>query len=321
MAKPYIFITRKLPEELTAPLRKDFDIHMWESENTAVPRELLEEEAMKADGLLTMLTEKVDDNLLKQAPNLKIVANLAVGYDNIDLESARSHNVMVTNTPDVLTDTTADLTFTLLLTTARRIVEAAEYVKQGNWQHWSPFLLAGSDVHHKKIGIVGMGRIGEAVARRALGFDMNVSYYNRSRKIEVEQKYGIQYEKWDDLIASSDYIVCLVPLTDSTKHLFNESAFRKMKSSAVFVNASRGATMNEEHLYEALKAGEIRGAGLDVFEDEPIPSDHPLLTLNQVVCLPHIGSASLETREAMIKLSLSNLESFLLGKGAVTPVS
>ncbi len=294
---------------------------MWESENTAVPRELLEEEAMKADGLLTMLTEKVDDNLLKQAPNLKIVANLAVGYDNIDLESARSHNVMVTNTPDVLTDTTADLTFTLLLTTARRIVEAAEYVKQGNWQHWSPFLLAGSDVHHKKIGIVGMGRIGEAVARRALGFDMNVSYYNRSRKIEVEQKYGIQYEKWDDLIASSDYIVCLVPLTDSTKHLFNESAFRKMKSSAVFVNASRGATMNEEHLYEALKAGEIRGAGLDVFEDEPIPSDHPLLTLNQVVCLPHIGSASLETREAMIKLSLSNLESFLLGKGAVTPVS
>ncbi|MCP3028268.1 D-glycerate dehydrogenase [Halobacillus sp. A5] len=320
MEKPYIFITRKLPENLIEEFREQFDIKMWESEDQPVPRKVLEDEAVKAQGLLTMLTDQVDEELINSAEDLRIVANMAVGYDNIDVEAAKKYNVTVTNTPEVLTDTTADLTFTLLLTAARRIVEAVDYVKGGEWGPWSPFLLAGSDVHHKKLGIIGMGRIGEAVAKRALGFDMDVVYYNRSRKEEVEKKLNIRYEEWSELIASSDYVICLVPLTDQTKHLFNNQAFKEMKDSAIFVNASRGPVVNEQHLLEALRAGEIRGAGLDVFEEEPISSAHPLLAMDNVVCLPHIGSASTETREAMIELSLKNLEGHLLGNGALTPV-
>ncbi|MFG6148165.1 2-hydroxyacid dehydrogenase [Halobacillus sp. B23F22_1] len=321
MTKPYIFITRKISEELISPLKEHFEVQMWGSETTPVSKKVLEEEALRADGLLTMLTDQVDEDLLQRASQLKIVANMAVGYDNIDVKAANKQNIIVTNTPDVLTDTTADLAFSLLLTTARRMIEAAEYVKKGEWENWSPFLLAGSDVHHKKLGIVGMGRIGETVAKRAKGFDMEVVYYNRSRKKDIEKKLNVRYEEWEELIETSDYVMCLVPLTSETKHLFNIQVFQQMKNSAIFINASRGATMNEEHLYQALTAGEIKGAGLDVFEQEPISSSHPLLSLRQVVCLPHIGSASVETREAMLQLSLSNLKNVLLGEKPITSVS
>ncbi|UOR11824.1 2-hydroxyacid dehydrogenase [Halobacillus amylolyticus] len=321
MTKPYLFITRKLPDEVVDPFREHLDITMWDSKEEAVKPERLLKEAKQADGLLTMLSDSIHEDVLRQAENLKVVANLAVGFDNIDIEAAKKHNITVTNTPDVLTETTADLTFGLLMATARRMMEAAAFVKEGEWKHWSPLLMAGSDIHHKTIGIVGMGRIGEAVAKRARGFDMNVLYYNRTRKQEVEDKLGVEYVSFDHLINKADFVVSLVPLTEETEKLFNEVVFNKMKREAIFINVSRGKVMDEKALFHAITSGEIKGAGLDVFEEEPISATHPLLSLNEVVCLPHIGSASRETRYNMMKLSLDNVLNVLQGKDPSTPVN
>jgi glyoxylate reductase len=320
MQKPYVFITRKLPEETLVSLKEIAHVGMWPYEEEAVPREVLLKEAQKADGLLTMLSDKIDKELFDNAPSLKVVANLAVGYDNIDIEAAKMKNVRVCNTPDVLTDSTADLAFSLILATARRIVESASYVKEGKWNSWGPLLLAGADVHHKTIGIVGMGRIGEAVARRAKGFDMNILYHNRSRKPEAEMKLGAVYRDFYDLLKESDIVVCLAPLTTETKGMFNREAFQAMKQSAIFINAGRGASVDEEALVDALKNGVIAGAGLDVYVKEPIAADHPLLTMKQVVALPHIGSASVETRKKMSELACRNIAKVIDGKKAETPV-
>lgn len=320
MQKPYVFITRKLPEETLVSLKEIAHVGMWPYEEEAVPREVLLKEAQKADGLLTMLSDKIDKELFDNAPSLKVVANLAVGYDNIDIEAAKMKNVRVCNTPDVLTDSTADLAFSLILATARRIVESASYVKEGKWNSWGPLLLAGADVHHKTIGIVGMGRIGEAVARRAKGFDMNILYHNRSRKPEAEKKLGAVYRDFYDLLKESDFVVCLAPLTTETKGMFNREAFQAMKQSAIFINAGRGASVDEEALVDALKNGVIAGAGLDVYVKEPIAADHPLLTMKQVVALPHIGSASVETRKKMSELACRNIAKVIDGKKAETPV-
>jgi glyoxylate reductase len=307
MDKPYVFITRKLPSQFIEPLSEIARIEMWDDEEQPVPHQLLAEKAKEATALLTMLSDRIDTSVMEGAKHLKIIANLAVGYDNVSVDEATKRGITVCNTPDVLSDTTADLTFGLLMAAARRITEAAAYVKQGEWKGWSPYLLAGQDIHHKTIGIVGMGKIGCAVARRASGFDMDILYHNRSRHMETEKKLGAEYCSFDDLITRADYIVCLTPLTNETRHLFNEAAFRKMKSSAIFINASRGAVVDEEALFRALKEGEIAGAGLDVFTKEPIDSQHPLLSLNNVIALPHIGSSSVETRTAMIKLCIENI--------------
>ncbi|SFG67125.1 glyoxylate reductase [Halobacillus alkaliphilus] len=320
MQKPYVFITRALPEAVVGPYRKYLNIEMWPEEEEPVPREVLLEKSVQADGLLTMLTDSIDQELLEKTNTLDIVANLAVGYDNIDVTYAKEKKIAVTNTPDVLTDTTADLTFGLLMAAARRIVEASEFVKKGEWGPWSPLLLAGSDIHHKTIGIVGMGRIGEAVAKRAKGFDMNILYHNRSRNKETEEKLEASFTEFDELIEQSDFIVSMVPLTPETHHMFDQATFQRMNSDAIFINASRGAVVDEQSLYEALVNKEIAGAGLDVFEKEPIGSDHPLLQLNQVVCLPHIGSATRETRVNMMELCLDNLCRFFNGKNVLTPV-
>ncbi len=314
MKKPYVFITRKLPTQIVQALEDVAEVKMWDSEEVQVPREVLLEEAAKADALLTMLSDKVDEQLLSNAPNLKIVANLAVGYDNIDIYTAANNGVVVTNTPDVLTDTTADLAFSLLLATARRIVEGAQYIKEGKWNSWSPFLLAGTDVHHKTIGIVGMGKIGQAVAKRASGFDMEILYHNRSRNTEAETELGAVYQSLEELLKKSDYIVCLTPLTEETKHLFGKEQFKMMKNSAIFINVGRGQVVVEEDLVEALKNGDITGAGLDVFYQEPISNSHPLLELPQVVAIPHIGSASVETRTEMMELCCKNIKDKLTGK-------
>lgn len=320
MEKPLIYITRKIPNDVIKPYESNFQFKMWTSEDTPVPRDILFQEAKRADGLLCMLSDQIDEELLYQAPQLKVVANLAVGYDNIDLLAAEKQSVVVTNTPDVLTETTADLTFALLLATARRLIEAYEFIKDDQWEHWSPYLLAGADVHQQTIGIVGMGRIGEAVARRATGFGMSILYHNRTRKLETEKELNTTYVSFDELVRTSDFVVSLVPLTDATEHLFNESVFKQMKSSAIFINVSRGQTVDEEALYNALKTGEIAAAGLDVFKDEPISSNHPLMNLDNVVCLPHIGSASRKTREEMLHLCLRNLEGYFVGDGPLTPV-
>ncbi|RFB15096.1 D-glycerate dehydrogenase [Bacillus sp. HNG] len=321
MMKPYVFITRKLSNEAIQPLMDIAEVHMWNEEEKAVPREVLLEEVKKADALLTMLSEKIDKELLDAAPKLKVIANLAVGFDNIDVEYANQKGIAVCNTPDVLTDTTADLTFALLLATARRIVEAAEFVKNGEWKSWSPLLLAGHDVHHKTIGIVGMGKIGEAVAKRATGFEMDILYHNRSRNVMAEERIGCSYATFDEVIENSDFIVCLTPLTEETRGLFNQESFKKMKKSAVFINVSRGPVVDEEALYQALVDGEIAAAGLDVFAKEPVDACHPLLTLPNVVALPHIGSSSTETRVAMMVLCCKNIELVLSNKQPKTLVN
>ncbi|WP_062514177.1 D-glycerate dehydrogenase [Halobacillus sp. KGW1] len=320
MGKPKVYITRALPEEVVEPYRNELDIEMWPEAEEAVDRELLIEKVRQSDGLVTMLSESIDEALLKEAESLKIVANLAVGYDNIDLKSTQEHGVAVTNTPDVLSDTTADLTFSLLTATARRIVEADTYIKEGKWQHWSPLLLAGHDIHHKTIGIVGMGRIGETVAKRATGFEMDILYHNRSRNRKAEEELGAVYVDFDDLLRRSDFVVCLTPLTEETHRLFDKQAFAMMKDDAIFINASRGAVVDEKALEHAIKEGEIAAAGLDVFENEPISKDHPLLQLPQVVCLPHIGSASKETRYAMMRLCLDNICRHFRGETLISPV-
>ncbi|HLR67876.1 MAG TPA: D-glycerate dehydrogenase [Virgibacillus sp.] len=320
MEKPLIYITRKIPQEILAPHEASFTFKMWEEENTPVPREVFLKETKQADGIVCMLTERIDKELLENTHHLKIIANMAVGYDNIDIEVAKKHNIIVTNTPDVLTETTADLTFALLMATARRMTEASDYIREDKWGHWSPFLLAGTDIHHKKLGIVGMGRIGEAVAKRAKGFGMSILYNNRTRKYEKEKELNAVYTEFDNLLSEADFIISLVPLTNRTKHLFNEQAFQKMKKSAIFINVSRGGTMDEKALVNALKSQEITAAGLDVFEDEPIPSDHPLVRLDNAICLPHIGSASIETRKAMLHLCMENVVSFFDGNGPKTPV-
>lgn len=319
--KPYVYITRKLPAEVIRPLTDKYEVNMWEHDDQPVAEEVLLEEARKADALLTMLTEAVDESVLTAGAKLKVVANMAVGYDNVDVEAASRAGVAICNTPDVLTDTTADLTFALMMATARRMVEAAEFIKQDQWKSWSPFLLAGQDIHHKTIGIVGMGKIGETVAKRATGFEMNILYHNRTKKPEAEKQLGAIYTTFDKLVEKSDFIVCLTPLTAETRNMFTREVFKKMKKSAIFVNASRGSVVDEQGLYEALVAEEIAGAGLDVFDGEPIGADHPLLMLPNVVALPHIGSATREARTAMIRRCVENIEAILEGNEPLSLVN
>ncbi|WP_079478353.1 2-hydroxyacid dehydrogenase [Halobacillus salinus] len=321
MSKPSVYITRKLPEDLVEPYREVLDIEMWDREEEPVERSHLLKKSRTADALLTMLSDQVDNELLDGADRLKMVANLAVGYDNIDVEAATDHGVQVTNTPDVLTDTTADLVFGLLMATARRLMEAEQFVKEGNWTNWSPLLLAGTDIHHKKIGIVGMGRIGQSIAKRAKGFDMDVLYHNRSRHREAEEQLGAVYTEFEDLLESADYVVCMAPLTEETNGMFRVEQFKKMKKEAIFINGSRGQLVDEKDLYDALVEGEIAGAGLDVFEEEPISADHPLLQLEQVVALPHIGSATKETRYKMMELCLENIKHYFEEGRVQTPVN
>ncbi|RIU94685.1 2-hydroxyacid dehydrogenase [Oceanobacillus picturae] len=320
MEKPKLYITRKVPEKILEPFQQDFTISMWKYEEEPVPREVLLKEISDAHGVLCMLSETMDQEIFNTGSSLQVVANLAVGYDNIDLHAAREAGVVVTNTPGVLTESTADLAFSLLLSTARRIVEANQYIKEDKWKQWSPYLLAGMDVHNKTIGIVGMGRIGEAIARRAQGFGMEILYHNRSRKVESEKQIGATYVDFDTLLNKADFVVSVVPATPQTNQMFNKEAFQKMKRSSIFINISRGSVVNENALVEALEMGEISAAGLDVFAEEPIRSDHPLLDKTNVICLPHIGSASTETRSSMLQLCLENISGVIHGTGPITEV-
>lgn len=319
--KKSVYITRRLPDDLIRPLLEQFEVHMWESEAVAVPAHVLAKEITKVDAILTVITDDINEQLLAQANQLKIIANMAVGFDNIDIIAATKNGIAVTNTPNVLSDTTADLTFGLLMATARRMIEAANFVKEDRWKSWSPFLLSGSDIHQKTIGIVGMGQIGEKVAKRATGFDMNILYHNRTRKSEAEIALGATYCTFDELLEQADFIVCMAPLTNETRRMFTEETFKKMKNSAIFINASRGAIVDELALYHALKTGEIAAAGLDVFDQEPIRADHPLLQLENVVALPHIGSATMETRTAMIQLCVENILAVLNNNQPLTLVN
>lgn len=312
--KKRIYITRRLPEEAVEPLREHYDVRMWEHEGESVPREVLLEEASSAHALWTMLSDTVDREVFERATHLEVVSNLAVGYNNIDLNAAKEHGVIVTNTPDVLTETTADLTFGLMMMTARRLGEAERDLRAGRWKSWLPMGYVGMDLYQAKLGIIGMGRIGEAVARRARGFDMEVLYHNRTRRHESESMYGFTYAELDELLTQSDFVVVLAPLTDETRGMLGAKEFAKMKETSIFINVARGEIIDEQALYEALRAKKIWGAGLDVFTKEPIDLDHPLLTLPNVTTLPHIGSATIRTRLAMMALNRDAITNVLEGK-------
>ncbi len=318
-AKPYVYMTRQVAAEIVSSLEQVADVEVW-GEDTPVPREVLLEKAEMADALFTMLTDRIDEELLSRAGRLQIVANMAVGYDNIDVRAAKERGIVVTNTPDVLTEATADLAFALLMATARRLVEANRFLHAGEWKSWSPYLLAGQSVYGAKLGIIGMGRIGEAVAKRAKGFDMSILYHNRRRKLEAELATGARYCELDELLQESDYVLLLTPLTPETHELMGEREFGLMKPSAVFINVSRGGTVNEAALYNALAEKQIWAAGLDVFQQEPVPTDHPLLTLPNVVALPHIGSATYQARTQMARLAAENIAAVLTGREPITPV-
>lgn len=306
-----IYITRKLPEEIIEPLRKKFDVQMWHSETIGMTNEEILTNAKDAHALWTMLSDNIDRTLIESLPNLKVISNFAVGYNNIDIEAAKDRSIVVTNTPGVLTETTADLAFALLLATARRITEVEQEIRSGNWDSWSPMQYTGMDVFGATLGIVGMGRIGEAVARRAKGFDMNVLYHNRSRKLDTEETYGFTYAELDELLKQSDFVILLTPLTPETKGLIGERELNMMKETAAIINVARGGIVDEQALYEALSSKKIWAAGLDVFEQEPVPVDHPLLTLSNVTVSPHIGSASIRTRQAMMQMNAKDIEAVL----------
>lgn len=312
--KPTVFITRKIPENAVQLLKEHAEVEMWDKEDVPVPIDVLREKSKTVHGLYCMLSDQIDKNLIDQAENLKVISNLAVGYNNIDIKAATEKGVMVTNTPGVLTEATADLTFSLLMATARRIPEASDFVRKGEWKAWAPMLLTGQDVYGATIGIIGMGRIGEAVARRAKGFNMDILYYNRTRKEKAEQELGATYAELEELLTKSDFVVILAPYTEETKNLISKKELEQMKETAILINVARGGIVNENDLYVALKEKQIWAAGLDVFEQEPVSLDHPLLTLPNVVVLPHIGSASINTRIKMAEVAATNIVQALRGE-------
>ena len=318
--KRTIYITRKLPEEIVDKLSRQFHVKMWSEENVPVPRDVLLKEIEEVDGLICLLTEKLDEEVLSKAKQLKVISNIAVGYNNIDIGFATEKGIVVTNTPGVLTETTADLTFALLMAAARRVVEGSDFLRSGEWGAWSLMQMTGQDIFGATLGIIGLGRIGEALVKRAKGFDMNVLYYNRTRKQEKEEKLSIHYREMKDLLEEADFVCLLLPYSPEVHHLIGKEELSHMKRNAILINTARGGIVDEEALFDSLKNGVIWGAGLDVFEQEPIPMDHPLLSLPNVVTLPHIGSASLKTRMRMAHLAADNMMSVLAGEEALTPV-
>lgn len=308
MLNKKIYVTRKLPESIILKLKEQqLDVRMWEHEDIPVPSGVLQKEIVDIDGLFSLLTENIDEALLSQAKKLKVISNMAVGYNNIDIDAATKRGIMVTNTPGVLTETTADLTFALLLATARRLIESADYVRNGNWTTWSPMLMTGQDVYGATLGVIGLGRIGESLIKRAKGFGMEILYHSRTRKISKEEELRIVYVELEELLKRSDFVCVMVPYTPETVHLIDREQLALMKETAVLINTARGGIVNETALYEALKNGEIWAAGLDVFEEEPPSIDHPLFTLPNVIALPHIGSASIQTRMKMAELAVENI--------------
>ncbi len=318
MAKPKLFVTRELPGGWKERVSKYYDVEVW-PEYTAPPYEVLLEKAREADALVTLLTDRVDCNLIESSPRLRIIAQYAVGYDNIDVECATRHGVYVTNTPGVLTDATADLTWALILAVTRRIVEADRFVRSGEWWRkgtgWHPMMLLGFQVSGATLGIIGMGRIGRAVARRAKGFGMRILYYDVQRlPRELEEDLGAEYVDLETLLREADIVTIHTPLTPETEGLIGERELKMMKKTAYLVNTARGRIVDLDALVKALKEGWIAGAALDVFPQEPLPPDHPITKLDNVVLAPHIGSATWQTRTKMADLVADNLVAFAEGR-------
>jgi glyoxylate reductase len=312
VAKPKVFVTRIILDK-GLDLVKDFcDVDLWTDEMPPA-REIVLERVRGVEGILSLLTDKMDPVVMDAAgPGLKVISNYAVGYDNIDIPAATQRGIPVGNTPGVLTDATADLSFALLMAAARRVVEGHRYVQEGRWKTWGPSLLLGADMVGATLGIIGYGRIGRAVAKRASGFDMKVIYYDPT--IPAGTDLPGRSVDLDTLLRESDFVSVHTPLTDETRHMIDRQAFERMKPSAVLINTSRGPVVDPHALYEALRDGQIFAAGLDVTEPEPIPMDSPLLTLDNIVIVPHIASASIRTREQMAVMAAENLIAGLKGE-------
>ena len=314
--KPKVIVYKKVDQKVLDYIKQTCEIVYFEKLDSDNYAEFLHE-LKDAHGILGAGL-KIDKELLDQAPQLKIVSNVSVGYDNLDLPLLSERGIMATNTPEVLNETVADTVMGLILATARRMPELDSWVKSGQWNSMLAEKWFGIDVHHKVLGIIGLGGIGTAVAKRAhFGFNMDILYHNRSRNHKAEQKYSATYCSLEDLLKQSDFVCLMTPLTPETEKLMGKKEFEQMKESAIFINASRGKTVDEEALIQALQNGEILAAGLDVFDPEPVKKDNPLLSMKNVVTLPHIGSATMETRFNMAMLAAENLVAGL--KGDIPP--
>ena len=321
-SRPRVFVARRLPDDGLTPIEAACDADIWPDE-LPPPRDELLRRVSGCDGILTLLTDRVDDELLDAAgPQLRVVSNYAVGFDNIDVAACARRGVAVGNTPGVLTETTADLAWALLMAAARRLPEGDRYVRAGQWRTWGPLLLLGPDVHGATIGIVGFGRIGQAVARRARGFGMDILYHDVAQlPDEVTGPLGATYVPLDELLARSDFVSLHVNLTADTRHLINATTLAAMKSTAVLVNTSRGPVVDQRALADALRGGVIWAAGLDVTDPEPIPMDDPLVGLDNCLIVPHIASATRATRGKMAEMAAANLLAGVRGEPLPTPVA
>ncbi len=311
-----VFVTRMIPDVGLKAISAAFETSIWPKEDPPSKTDIIRE-ARRASGIVTLLSDPIDGEVIEALPKLRVISQYAVGYDNIDISTATQKGIIVTNTPGVLTETTADLTWALILSVSRRIKEADKYVRDGKWRvAWGPKLLLGRDVFGATLGIVGLGRIGKAVARRATGFSMRILYHSRTRideALAIERSTGATWMDMEELLRESDIITVHVPLTAETHNMLGPDEFAMMKPGAILINTSRGPVVDEEALYHSLKSGHLGGAGLDVFRQEPVSMKNPLLEMPNVVVAPHIGSASIDTRNKMAQICSENLITALHG--------
>ena len=321
MAKPTAFVSRKIFEEALQTIHEAAEAEVW-ADDLPPPRPTLLEKVRGVNGLLCLLTDRIDAELMEAAgPQLKVISQIAVGYENIDVEEATRRKIPVGYTPGVLTEATADLTFALLMAVARRVVDGAQAVRNGEWKTWHPLYFLGPDVHGSTLGVIGLGRIGFEVAKRARGFNMKVLYSDVVRREDLEAAHGLTFVDMDTLLRESDFVTLHVNLTEETRHLINEANLLKMKNSAILINAARGPIVDPAALYQALRDGVIAAAALDVTEPEPIPVDDPLLTLDNCLIVPHIASASVPARREMSRIAAQNLVNGLRGEKLLTCVN
>jgi glyoxylate reductase len=305
---PYhVLVDVPLPEEMRSMLGQDCEVHVWPADpDPALLRSV--------EGLLTYGHPTVDGAVMDRMPRLRVISNFGVGVDHIDLEAARQRGIPVGNTPQVLDGATADMTFALILAAARNVTIGDRYARGPDFTHYDPNILLGTEVHGATLGIIGMGNIGRQVARRARGFDMTVLYHNRNRNLQAEAELGVIYASLPELLRRADFVSLNLPLTVETRHLIGRDQLALMKPTAILVNVARGGVLDHSALVEALAQGWIAGAALDVTEPEPLPRDHPLLTMENVIITPHLGSATRQTRRAMARLTVDNLLAGLAGK-------
>ena len=320
--KNKVFVTRNIdPEAIRLMKEAGLDVIVWQDE-LPPSCDVLLDQSKDAFALLTLVTDKIDDELMGKSPHLKVVANMAVGYDNFDVPSATKRGIAMANTPGVLTKTTADLTWALLMAAGRLVVQGDRDVRAGKWKTWLPLGYLGQDIYDSTLGILGLGQIGFEVAKRGLGFDMKILYYDTNRRRDFEEKYGFEYSSdIETILRKSDFVSVHTPLTDETYHLISTEQLAMMKPSAILVNAARGPIVDPKALYEALKTKVIAGAALDVTEPEPINPNDPLLTLDNCVIAPHIGSASVATRNKMAVLSAQNIIAYFQKKPLPTCIN